>query len=281
MRTSTNLEKHPCWSKKAHGTFARIHLPVAPMCNIGCKYCIRSINKVENRPGVASQILEPSKALEKVREAMRIHPLTVVGIAGPGDALANEETFKTFELIDDEFPELMKCISTNGLALPQNIERLKDLKVATLTVTINAVDVKTAEKIYDFVGVEGMVLKGLEAAAILIERQKEGVFKAVEAGITTKINSVLIPGINMEEIPQIAQYYSGIGADIMNIMPLIPLNRLASYEPPNCDQLKMTRDKCEKYIKQFRHCKQCRADAVGIPEFEKKDVTCPTEYFHF
>ncbi len=279
--TTTNLEKHPCWNEKAHLTFARIHLPVAPLCNIGCKYCIRAINKVENRPGVASNILDPQQALERVREAMRIYPLTVVGIAGPGDALANEATFKTFEMIDNEFPELMKCLSTNGLALPDNVDRLKELKIATLTVTVNAVTPETASKVYDFVILDGKSCNGLEAAEILVNRQKEGITMAVQAGITTKINTVLIPEINMEEIPGIAQFYAGVGADIMNVMPLIPIHRMASMEPPNCEQLRVIRDTCEKHIKQFRHCKQCRADAVGVPGFEKKDLSCPTEYFHF
>ncbi len=274
-------EKHPCFSKKAHLKFARIHLPVAPLCNIGCKYCIRAINKVENRPGVASKIITPKQALERVRRAVKLYPLTVVGIAGPGDALANEETFQTFELIDKEFPKLMKCISTNGLLLPDSVGRLKKLRISTLTVTVNAINPKTAAKIYDFVILDGKTYKGLEAVKILLESQKAGIKKAVEAGLTTKINTVLIPQINMKEIPRIAKFYGKIGADIMNIMPLIPIHKLVTEKPPSCEQIRSTRDKSEKYIKQFRHCKQCRADAAGIPGFEKKDLSCPTEYFHF
>ena len=80
-------DAHPCFSLAAHNKFARIHLPVAPLCNIGCKYCIRALNKVENRPGVASAIVSPEEALERVKAAKARLPLTVVGIAGPGDAL--------------------------------------------------------------------------------------------------------------------------------------------------------------------------------------------------
>ena len=281
MTDKLKIAKHPCFSKKAHLKFARIHLPVAPLCNIGCKYCIRAINKVENRPGVASRIITPKQALERVRQAVKLYPLTVVGIAGPGDALANKETFQTFELIDKEFPRLMKCISTNGLLLPDYVDRLKKLKISTLTVTVNAVTPKVAAKIYDFVILDGKSYKGLKAAEILVSRQKQGIKKAILAGITTKINTVLIPQINMKEIPKIAKFYSGLGADIMNIMPLIPIHRMAAKKPPTCEQLGMIRDKSEKYIKQFRHCKQCRADAVGVPGFERKVLSCPTEYFHF
>ena len=32
--TVFDSSKHPCFSKEAHGKFGRIHLPVAPRCNI-------------------------------------------------------------------------------------------------------------------------------------------------------------------------------------------------------------------------------------------------------
>jgi len=281
MLQDKKIKKHPCFSESAHLKFARIHLPIAPLCNIGCKYCIRSINKVENRPGVASEILSPKQALDKVRKAVKTYLLTVVGIAGPGDPLANKETFETFQLIDQEFPKLMKCLSTNGLLLLDYINLLRKLKLSTLTVTVNAVHPETAAKIYDFIILEGKSYRGLEAAKILLERQTAGVKEAVKAGITTKINTVLIPQINMKEIPQIAKLYGAIGAKIMNIMPLISIYRMASKRPPTCNELRDIRDKCERYIPQFRHCKQCRADALGIPGLERKDFSSSTEYFHF
>ncbi len=274
-------DAHPCFSKAAHMKFARIHLPVAPLCNIGCKYCIRALNKVENRPGVASAILSPEEALERVRAAKAQLPLTVVGIAGPGDALANAQTFATFALVEREFPELMKCVSTNGLVLADCVEELKRLRLATLTVTVNAVKPETAAAFYDFVVRDGKRSKGLEAARFLLERQKEGIAAAVAAGLAVKINSVLVPGLNDSEIPEIAKQFAAVGVQLMNIMPLIPLHRMAKYKAPDCGLLRSVREASEKHIPQFRHCKQCRADAVGIPGFERKDHTCPTEYFHF
>lgn len=92
---------------------------------------------------------------------------------------------------------------------------------------------------------------------------------------------MLVPGLNEAEIPEIAKQFGAAGVQLMNIMPLIPLHRMAKYQAPDCNLLKSVRAESEKYIAQFRHCKQCRADAVGIPGFERKDHTCPTEYFHF
>jgi len=274
------LERHPCFSDAAHMKWGRVHLAVAPMCNISCKYCLRKLNKVEDRPGVAEKILTPEEALKKVEDAKKKFPITVVGIAGPGESLANEETFKTFELVDKHHPDLIKCFSTNGLLLLDSIERLKKLNVNTITVTVNTLDPTTGEKIYNFVTLDSKTYKGKEAAEILIKRQIEGVREAIKAGFTLKINSVYIPGENSDQMDEIAKFYSEMGIEIMNIIPLIPIHEMSGYPAPNCEELKEARVKCEAYVKQFKKCKQCRADAVGVPGLEPKHKKVDTEYFH-
>lgn len=39
-----------------------------------------------------------------------------------------------------EFPEMLLCLSTNGLMLPDRVDELASLGMHSLTVTINAVD---------------------------------------------------------------------------------------------------------------------------------------------
>ncbi|HOG98319.1 MAG TPA: nitrogenase molybdenum-iron cofactor biosynthesis protein, partial [Methanothrix soehngenii] len=57
------ISEHPCFSEKACHSFGRMHLAVAPKCNIQCKYCIRDFDCVnESRPGVTSQVLKPKEA---------------------------------------------------------------------------------------------------------------------------------------------------------------------------------------------------------------------------
>ena len=48
---------HPCMSHGANMTKGRIHLPVSPKCNIGCKFCTRRVDKSVVRPGVTSLVL--------------------------------------------------------------------------------------------------------------------------------------------------------------------------------------------------------------------------------
>jgi nitrogen fixation protein NifB len=246
-----------------------MHLAVAPRCNIKCGYCTRKHDCAnESRPGVTSKILTPEEAIVKVREVMASEILgpiiKVIGIAGPGDPLANEETFRTFELIDREFPQLIKCMSTNGLLLPEKIERLEALNLCSVTVTLNALDPDVAGKIYSHVFYQGKKYTGREGAEILIANQIRGIEQAARYGMTVKVNTVLIPGLNDEQIPLIAKRIKELGATVMNIMPLIPQADFADVVPPSHERLEEIRLANEQIIGQFKHCRQCRADAVGL-----------------
>ena len=263
-----NIQGHPCFSGNHHKN-GRMHLAVAPRCNIKCGYCTRKHDCAnESRPGVTSEILTPGEALEKVRTVMASELLgpviKVVGIAGPGDPLANEETFETFRLIGREFPHLIKCMSTNGLLLPEKIDLLQEIDLQSLTVTINAVDPGVAGSIYSFIRYHGRTYTGMDAGRIIIANQLEGVKRAVEYGMTVKVNTVLIPGLNDNQIPRIAARIKELGAFVMNVMPLIPQAEFADTPPPSPALLETVRAENEKIIGQFKHCRQCRADAVGL-----------------
>ena len=94
---------------------------------------------------------------------------------------------------------------------------------------------------------------------------------AADLGFLIKVNTVLIPNINMTHVRDIAYEIEKRGAYIMNIMPLIPLGEFKKLKAPTCDELIAAREACESIIPIFRACKQCRADACGIPGLEDKD----------
>jgi nitrogen fixation protein NifB len=258
--------KHPCFSGEASANRGRIHLPVSPVCNIQCRFCKRSFNKFENRPGVTAKILEPKDAVDIVRKSLERCPeITVVGIAGPGDTLATNHAIETFALVHREFPELINCMSTNGLLLEKKAEEIAAVGVKTLTVTVNAVDPVVLDKIVSRVVWDGMVLGGVGGAGVLIDAQKRGIAKAASLGLVIKINIVLVPGINENHIGEIAETVSGLGASIINIIPLLPQHEFSGLEAPDCFALNAAREAAEKYLPVFKHCQHCRADAIGIP----------------
>ncbi|MCR5734622.1 MAG: radical SAM protein [Lachnospiraceae bacterium] len=260
----TVFKEHPCFGpcKQNKG---RIHLPVAPGCNIECRFCDRKINEDEQRPGVTSTVLEPEEAAHFIDLALEKCPeITVVGIAGPGDTLATDRALKTFRLIKDRYPKLIKCMSTNGLLLDEKADEVIEL-VDTLTVTVNAVDPEIEAKINNRIIYHGKIYTGTEAAEILIKNQLSGIRKVSKAGTLVKVNTVLVPGVNDEHIEDVAATVKTAGASIYNIIPLIPQNEMKDLKAPTCEELYKARAEAEIYINVFRHCQHCRADACGVP----------------
>ncbi len=260
----TVFKEHPCFGpcKRNKG---RIHLPVSPGCNIECRFCDRKINEDEQRPGVTSTVLEPEEAAHFIDLALEKCPeITVVGIAGPGDTLATDRALKTFRLIKDRYPKLIKCMSTNGLLLDEKADEVIEL-VDTLTVTVNAVDPKIEARINDRIVYHGKIYTGMEAAEILIKNQLSGIRKVSKAGTLVKVNTVLVPGVNDKHIEDVAATVKAAGASIYNIIPLIPQNRMDDIPAPTCEELYKARAEAEVYINVFRHCRHCRADACGVP----------------
>lgn len=274
------IRNHPCYSEGAHKNYARIHLPVASACNIQCNYCNRKYDcSNESRPGVTSAKLTPIEAIKKVLYVgSKIKNLSVVGIAGPGDALANpKQTFETLRLVKAHAPDLKLCVSTNGLRLAEFADELTAIGVDHITVTINAVDPAIGAKIYPWVydSRTKRRLKGIEGAELLLERQLEGIKKAVFNGALIKANSVLIPAINEDCLSAVAAKLKGLGVFLHNVMPLLSEPRfgtryaLDGVASATLAQVQKAREACGLSVAQMAHCRQCRADATGLLDKDK------------
>ncbi len=267
------VHNHPCYSEEAHHYYARMHVAVAPACNIQCHFCNRKYDCAnESRPGVVSELLSPDQAAKKVLAvASEIPQMTVLGVAGPGDPLANpERTFETFRKIVEKAPDIKLCLSTNGLALPDHVDEIVALNVDHVTITINCVDPLVGEKIYPWVFWNHKRVKGIKGAKILIERQQKGLEMLIERGVLVKVNSVMIPGVNDKHLQEVSRIVKTKGAFLHNVMPLISepehgtFYGLMGQRGPNKRELSALQDACAGDMNMMRHCRQCRADAVGL-----------------
>ncbi len=258
---------HPCFNG-CGSQYARMHLPIAPKCNIQCNYCVRKYDcPNESRPGVTTEVLSPEEACIKYQMVKEKMPnLKVVGIAGPGDSLAEfEKTKKTLSLIRDIDPDVTFCLSTNGLMLPLYADELVELGVSHVTVTMNAVNATIGAKIYKHIDYMGNRYFGEVGAAILMANQMAGLKRLTSLGIVCKVNIVMLKGINEFHIPIVAAKAKELGCEITNIMQMIPVEGSVFEKMPltsNKEIMEM-RKKCELSIKQMYHCRQCRADAIG------------------
>lgn len=264
---------HPCYSEEAHHHFARMHVAVAPACNIQCHYCNRKYDcSNESRPGVVSELLSPDQAVKKVMAvAAEIPQMTVLGIAGPGDPLANpERTFDTFRQLSEKAPDIKLCVSTNGLSLPEHVDELCKHNIDHVTMTINTVDPEIGAEIYPWVYWKNRRIKGVKGAKILIEQQQKGLEMLVERGVLVKVNSVMIPGVNDEHLKEVSKIVKQKGAFLHNVMPLIAEAEHGTFygvmgqRGPTNEELMELQDSCSGDMNMMRHCRQCRADAVGL-----------------
>jgi nitrogen fixation protein NifB len=263
-----DFKNHPCFDREAHKKFGRVHLPVAPRCNIQCNFCNRKYDCMnESRPGVTSTMLTPQQAIAYLRHVVAERPeITVMGIAGPGDPFANpEETMETLRLTRKFFPKMILCVATNGLNVASYVDEMAELKVSHVTLTINAVDPVIGSEIYAWVRDGKRPLRGEEASAVLSARQIDALVKLKSRGITVKVNTIIMPGVNDDHIRDVAKKVSALGADIMNLMPLVPVKGAAFEQVPPPDTMTTARLRlqCGQLLPQMTHCARCRADAVG------------------
>lgn len=264
-----DLAHHPCFNDAIRHQYGRIHLPVAPRCNVQCNFCNRKFDCVnESRPGVTSTVLSPPQAMHYLDAAMAQYDnLAVVGIAGPGDPFANpRETLETLRYVHENYPQLLLCVATNGLAIPPYIDTLAELGVSHVTLTINAVDVAIATKIYAWIRLGKRVTRSEESVQMLLQNQLTAIRKLKAYGILVKINTIIMPGINDKHIVTVAKEVAHLGADIFNAIPLYRnLNSAFAHIPtPSKTLITQIRNETAAYLPQMHHCTRCRADAVGL-----------------
>ncbi|HFB2048092.1 MAG TPA: FeMo cofactor biosynthesis protein NifB [Hyphomicrobiaceae bacterium MAG_BT-2024] len=272
-RIREKIKNHPCYSEDAHHYYARMHVAVAPACNIQCHYCNRKYDCAnESRPGVVSELLTPNQAVKKVLAvAATIPQMTVLGIAGPGDPLANPgRTFETFRQLSEKAPDIKLCVSTNGLSLPEQVEELCSHNIDHVTITINCIDPEIGAKIHPWVFWNNRRVRGAKGAKILIEQQQKGLEMLIERGVLVKVNSVMIPGVNDKHLVEVSKLVKSKGAFLHNVMPLIAEAEHGTFfgimgqRSPSAQELSKLQDECAGDMNMMRHCRQCRADAVGL-----------------
>jgi len=275
MTSERNKNMHPCFNKDVKGECGRVHLPVAPKCNVLCNFCNRKYDCVnESRPGVTSAVLSPGQAAKYMEEVLAKEPrITVAGIAGPGDPFANPlETLSTMRRIREKFPQLLFCVSTNGLNLPPYLDEVAELGVTHMTVTVSAVDPVIGGEIYKWIRDGKVVYRGEEAGKLILERQLESIRGLKARGITVKVNTIVIPGVNDHHVEEIAKVMKEEGVDLHNLIPMHPNpgTEFGHLPEPTKAEINFLRKACGQHVPQMTHCKRCRADAVGLLD---KDIS--------
>lgn len=131
-------------------------------------------------------------------------------------------------------------------------------------------DPEVGAKIYPWIFWKNRRIKGRKGVEILIEQQQKGLDVLVERGILVKVNSVMIPGVNDEHLEEVSRVVKAKGAFLHNVMPFIAGAEHGTFygvmgqRGPTHRELQSLQDKCAGDMNMMRHCRQCRADAIGM-----------------
>lgn len=263
------MTDHPCFDEAARARTARVHLPVAPRCNVACNYCNRKFDCVaESRPGVSSTVLLPEQAADYVDRVRREVPnLAVVGVAGPGDPFANaRRTLDTLREVSRRHPDLLLCVASNGLEVPAHLDEIASLGISHVTITMSTVDPQVAGQVYRWVRDGRETYRGTAGGELMVSRQLEAIRGLKERGVTVKVNTVLVPGVTQDGVADVARTVADLGADTLNVMPLYPVEDTPFGElgAPSPAELATARAAAAPFLPLMTHCQRCRADAVGM-----------------
>ena len=262
-----NIANHSSFYGVSHHKSGQINLPVAPKCNVQCNYCNHKFDCLnENRPEVTSEVLSPTQALFYLEQAITRSPnIAVVGITGPGDPFANpDETMETLRMVRAKYPEMPLYVSTNGLDLLPNIDELARLQISHVTLTINAIDPKIGAEIYSWVRYNKKMYRDVDAARVLIKKQLESLTRLKEAGVTVKVNSTIIPGINDIHVITVASKVAELGADILQCIPFYHTKEIVfeNLKEPSAEMVKEIQDATSKFIPKMKHYVLSRSTAL-------------------
>lgn len=169
-------------------------------CNLACKYCMQAPVRLESDAGadVATDevsALNTAKFIEKVAGEYQPNEITLTYFGG--EPLANIEAIESIHnYLKEVLPEkirLNQMAITNGVLVPRCIDRLCQIGVSTLQITLDG-----PRQIHDArrVGIGG---------AGTFDKVVAGISAALEAGIFVAIHTV-IDSHNAPHIRELAQF---------------------------------------------------------------------------
>ena len=106
FRTKADLDNHPCFNKKASTSYGRVHLPVAPHCNIQCNFCNRIYDCAnENRPGVTAKAKQWGADTMNCMAMIPVHDTPFENLKSP----STEEIHRIRRSIASDIDQMTHC----------------------------------------------------------------------------------------------------------------------------------------------------------------------------
>lgn len=174
-----------------------LRVSVTERCNFRCRYCMAE-KPFSWVPKENLLSYEELFAFIKIGIDSGIRKIRITG----GEPTTRENLDELISMIHTYAPEVDIGLTSNGYLLPTIAHKLKRAGLKRINISLDSLETETLHYIAQK-DVLSQVLKGIEAA--------------VSAGLSVKINSVILRGINDHEITTLFDYAKEIGAQIRYI----------------------------------------------------------------
>jgi nitrogen fixation protein NifB len=215
----------------------RLVLPAAPF---------PLVLRRDRLPGDPAAALDVADVLRYVGAARRVRrgPL-VAQIEGPGDPLASPASvLRALALLREHDPDVMTGLVIDGPLLGEYADELVDLAVHHVVVRMDAATLKVARRVYGRACYRGEVLAGYDAARLVLEEGRRAVRRLVAMRIPTAIRFTAIPTVNLGDLPAVAAFAAGAGAERVDVVPHRPVRGapLSRAGTPTAGEMARARD---------------------------------------
>ena len=176
-----------------------LRISVTDRCNLRCTYCMPSEIFGPEFPFLPrSEILtfEEITTIVDVARSMGVRKVRITG----GEPLLRRDLPHLIRMIRDLSPDLDLALTTNGVLLARQLDELQRAGLSRVTVSLDALDAGTFERITDAGTSVGTVLDGIDAA--------------VASGLPVKVNSVIRSGWNESEVLPLAARFKGTPVEL-------------------------------------------------------------------
>jgi cyclic pyranopterin phosphate synthase len=171
-----------------------LRISVTQRCNFRCQYCMPE-KPFEWTPKENLLSYEQMFSFIKVAIDNGIKKLRITG----GEPLVRDDLDVFIAMINNYKNDIDLALTTNGYLLKSQVKKLKQAGLKRVNISIDSLNDDTFEYL-----TQKNVLKNI----------KEGINAAIEAGIFVKLNSVVLKGINEEEILELYEFAKQKGIQI-------------------------------------------------------------------
>lgn len=169
-------------------TFKTLRVSLLSRCNLGCVYCSLADDGIPDKPA-PDKPMPVQDLLQLIKTLHSQLQLKTIRLTG-GEPLLYPDLVKVIEGIREMGIESIK-LTTNGFLLERLAKPMKLAGMKSINVSLDAVD----EDVFFLMSKRNNV-----------ERIKDGIQAAIEAGMEVKINAVLMKGINECQIIPLLEY---------------------------------------------------------------------------